>query len=253
MQGVAYILSLRTPKNNLLASYIDGSPTRSCKPYFRWTTHLSGPRDLLCSRRYVRFIPLIAIMLLLLAFFRLGNWTLNPPSCLKAHIDNKTLGSDAGDTLASNISTDWSQYAYVQYATRKAYLCNSLMIFESLRRLGTHAELLLMYPRHWTPGDGTEVGRLLAQAHDLYEAKLLPITLQRHSPGATWADSFTKLLAFNQTRYKRILSLDSDATVLQVRLISRHAVAVRADMKYSQWTNYSSCPLLQSRCHELTG
>ena len=32
---------------------------------------------------------------------------------------------------------------------------------------------------------------------------------------ATWSDSFTKLLAFNQTQYDRVLSLDSDATVLQ--------------------------------------
>lgn len=32
---------------------------------------------------------------------------------------------------------------------------------------------------------------------------------------ATWADSSTKLLAFNQTDYQRVLSLDSDATILQ--------------------------------------
>jgi hypothetical protein len=32
---------------------------------------------------------------------------------------------------------------------------------------------------------------------------------------ATWSQSFTKLLAFNQTQYKRVLSLDSDATLLQ--------------------------------------
>lgn len=35
------------------------------------------------------------------------------------------------------------------------------------------------------------------------------------SDPATWADSFTKLLAFNQTQYERVLSLDSDSTVLQ--------------------------------------
>lgn len=31
---------------------------------------------------------------------------------------------------------------------------------------------------------------------------------------ATWSQSFTKLLAFNQTQYTRVLSLDSDATLL---------------------------------------
>ena len=32
---------------------------------------------------------------------------------------------------------------------------------------------------------------------------------------ATWADSFTKLLAFNQTQYDRVLSIDSDVLLLQ--------------------------------------
>ena len=31
----------------------------------------------------------------------------------------------------------------------------------------------------------------------------------------TWAESFTKLLAFNQTQYSRVLSLDSDSVLLQ--------------------------------------
>lgn len=31
----------------------------------------------------------------------------------------------------------------------------------------------------------------------------------------TWADSYTKLLAFNQTQYSRVLSLDSDSTILK--------------------------------------
>ena len=30
----------------------------------------------------------------------------------------------------------------------------------------------------------------------------------------TWFDSYTKLLAFNQTQYTRVLNIDSDATVL---------------------------------------
>ena len=32
---------------------------------------------------------------------------------------------------------------------------------------------------------------------------------------ATWAESYTKLLAFNQTNYQRVLHLDSDSTILQ--------------------------------------
>ena len=32
---------------------------------------------------------------------------------------------------------------------------------------------------------------------------------------ATWAESYTKLLAFNQTQYDRVLSIDSDSLLLQ--------------------------------------
>ncbi|KAF2715585.1 glycosyltransferase family 8 protein [Pleomassaria siparia CBS 279.74] len=78
------------------------------------------------------------------------------------------------------------------------------MIFESLHRLQAEADLLIMYP-------------LLAQARDLYKAKLVPIQVKtfRNGHDPTWQDSYTKLLAFNQTQYKRVISLDSDATVLQ--------------------------------------
>lgn len=117
----------------------------------------------------------------------------------------------------------WSDFAYVQYVTNGRYLCNSLMIFEALRRFKTRADLLMMYPDYWSvPSHAEEHTRpeskLLAQARDEYGAKLVPIQVRtfvnRKDP--TWQDSYTKLLAFNQTQYKRVISLDSDATVLNV-------------------------------------
>ena len=131
---------------------------------------------------------------------------------------------------------DWSRFAYSQYATDSAYLCNSLMFFESLHRLGSKADRLLMYPSTMTPeANGTSDGRLLLKAQQQYGAKLVPITVQHRLGGdckllplfsttyliltntvpATWSDSYTKLLAFNQTQYDRVLALDSDSTLLQ--------------------------------------
>jgi hypothetical protein len=116
----------------------------------------------------------------------------------------------------------WSDFAYAQYVTNSNYLCNSLMIVEALHRSGTKADRLIMYPEDWhvaeegLPGDSYE-SELLALGRDLYDAKLVPIHVQTFTRGdATWKDSYTKLLAFNQTQYKRIMSLDSDATVRQV-------------------------------------
>lgn len=140
-----------------------------------------------------------------------------------------------------NDAVDWSRFAYVQYATNDAYLCNSVMLFEVLHRLDSKADRLLMYPSDFQieedPNTPSYNGRLLKVARDKYNVKLKAIEVQRRDGGdgkfaitrtnsnakrklmleaATWAESFTKLLAFNQTQYDRVLHLDSDSTVLQV-------------------------------------
>ncbi|KAI1019139.1 hypothetical protein LB503_009255 [Fusarium chuoi] len=131
---------------------------------------------------------------------------------------------------------DWSRFAYIQYVTNEDYLCNSVMIFEALHRLGSKADRLLMYPQEMLDPEAeyssSHGGKLLIRARDEYNVTLQPIEIQ-HRDGQdgtcitmptsrcsltsveTWADSFTKLLAFNQTQYERVLSLDSDSTVLQ--------------------------------------
>ncbi|KAM3420036.1 hypothetical protein BST61_g3346 [Cercospora zeina] len=119
-------------------------------------------------------------------------------------------------------ATDWSQFAYTQYATTEDHLCNSVMIFESLARLDSKADRLLMYREAWSTEIDTTTGRLLLQAREKYGVKLQPVTVQTvpqdstlEEQDLTWADGLTKLLAFNQTQYKRVLSLDSDGTILQ--------------------------------------
>ncbi|KAF2968563.1 hypothetical protein GQX73_g4943 [Xylaria multiplex] len=117
-------------------------------------------------------------------------------------------------------SVDWSRYAYTQYATNKEYLCNSVMIFETLHRLQAKAERVMMYPEKMMNPTETNPesyeAKLLVKARDHYGVKLAPVSVQRRAGGdATWAESFTKLLAFNQTQYLRVLHVDSDATILQ--------------------------------------
>ena len=52
---------------------------------------------------------------------------------------------------------------------------------------------------------------------------------------ATWAESFTKLLAFNQTEYERVLHLDSDSTVLKSLDELFHLPPAIAAMPRSYW------------------
>lgn len=88
------------------------------------------------------------------------------------------------------------------------------MIFEALDRAGAKASRVMMYPEDWTLKGDNHTAQLLRKAQDDYGVQLSPIKVQHLVGDATWAESFTKLLAFNQTQYRRVLSLDSDATVM---------------------------------------
>lgn len=127
-------------------------------------------------------------------------------------------------------ATDWSRFAYCTYATNPDHLCNSLMLLESLHRLGAKVDRLLLYPREWSAeGNSTEAG-LIRKARDEYGVHVEPIGVVHFDGEPTWADGFTKLLAFNQTRYERVLSLDSDGTILQVCRIPPMMSTVRLDL-----------------------
>ena len=76
-------------------------------------------------------------------------------------------------------ATDWSDFAYVQYVTNLPYLCNSVMLFESLHRLGSKADRLLMYPEEMDLTDGSDEGRLLKKVQNEYNAVLQPIEIQK--------------------------------------------------------------------------
>ncbi|KAI9721735.1 MAG: hypothetical protein M1812_002070 [Candelaria pacifica] len=114
---------------------------------------------------------------------------------------------------------DWSRFAYTQYATNEQYLCNSVMIFEALDRLHSKADRLLMFPQEWSGQETMDQTTNLLRKAQSYGAKLQPIEVLRRTSenhgDLTWSESFTKLLAFNQTQYDRVLNLDSDSTILQ--------------------------------------
>jgi hypothetical protein len=78
---------------------------------------------------------------------------------------------------------DWGKFAYIQYVTNEDYLCNSVMAFETLDRLRSRADRLMMYPGEMLAPDAEEsdtvAGQLLIKARDEYNVKLQPIEIQR--------------------------------------------------------------------------
>ncbi|KAH6998865.1 nucleotide-diphospho-sugar transferase [Ilyonectria sp. MPI-CAGE-AT-0026] len=159
------------------------------------------PRSLIASRRY-RWATGAAI-LTVVVFFTLRNFE---------------LFTQREPLFHTTADVDWSRFAYTQYVTNSEYLCNSVMFFEALHRLSSRADRVMMYPSRMlgSDDDDSSDARLLIKARDEFKVKLVPITVQhRDNADTTWADSFTKLLAFNQTQYSRVLSIDSDSILLQ--------------------------------------
>ena len=168
-------------------------------------------RECVVSKVFWRIIILFATILLLLNLLSPAKDTL----ARYGWYSSGSPGSDILDHPPPSSSVDWSEFAYCQYVTNEDYLCNSVMLFESLNRLGAQADCIMMYPQEWIASKDTRTGRLLTKARDEYGVELVPIEVQHFAGDSTWSESFTKLLAFNQTQYKRVLSLDSDSTVLQ--------------------------------------
>ncbi len=166
-----------------------------------------------------------ALLLIIVAsyFYTLISWNLSASPVSLPSIARSAINGIDLDL----VKIDWSRFAYAQYVTTPAYLCNSVMIFESLHRLGARADKLMMYPHQWdvSPENDNFESRMLRKARDEYGVGLAPIeVLRSEDPESTWAECFTKLLVFNQTQYDRLIHLDSDATVRQVRRLSISAL-----------------------------
>lgn len=175
----------------------------------------------LLTSRKVRTLLVVGLLTILALTF--SQLQIVPIPAKLQHLSHKNASTPAATKDHSPVSATaddtvhWSDFAYIQYVTTASYLCNSLMILEALRRHETKADLLMLYPEEW---DATQYqSKLLAQARDVYKAKLVPIQPWKFEDNddRTWQESYTKLLAFNQTQYKRVISLDSDATLLDVR------------------------------------
>ncbi|CAI6339758.1 unnamed protein product [Periconia digitata] len=187
----------------------------------RWSRRFPSPGWPVCS--WILEVGVSGVFLLgtalILVLFLVVYLTALSPSLLKLIVPHVPLH-------INNIRVNWTHSAYIQSITNQNYLCNSVMIMEALHRAGAKADRIMMYPDHWhipKASDSRAVEETqdlqrtewMLRARDEYKAKLVPIRVLSGTQGdPTWRDSFTKLIAFNQTQYKRLLSLDSDATVM---------------------------------------
>ena len=136
------------------------------------------------------------------------------------HASHLTLLPHRTPTHAPSLiykNVDWTRFAYSQYATNSAYLCNAVMIFEALSRLGSKVDRVLIYPQAWDTDIADMDDRdsqLLVKAREWYGVKLMPMEIPKETDDA-WNSSFTKFMAWDMGQYDRVLQLDSDVTVLK--------------------------------------
>ena len=93
----------------------------------------------------------------------------------------QSMGQNLDSDRKAEKGIDWSRFAYVQYVTKLPYLCNSLMLFESLYHLGCKPDRLMMYPSTFSLDSDKTESRLLTKARDEYNVKLKPIDIQRRT------------------------------------------------------------------------
>lgn len=159
------------------------------------------------SWRRSRCLTLVAVALLLLVWYNHRGHDAKPRSRLPNGLD------DTG--------VDWSRFAYTQYATNGAYLCNSVMLFDQLHRLDSRADRVLFYPEEWDTTVESSTDRdsqLLVLARDTLNVKIVPVNMQsvraegreEDNEEETWDFSVNKFLAWNLTQYDRVLHIDSD-------------------------------------------
>ncbi|KAL8665670.1 MAG: hypothetical protein Q9168_007646 [Polycauliona sp. 1 TL-2023] len=189
-----------------------------------------APRSILFRRLRLVYIALAAALLYMLVT---GH---SPLSLLPHRTSDHSLS-----TRYKNVN--WSHYAYFQYATSSAYLCNSVMLFEALHRLGSKADRILLYPKSWDTQIESRSDRdsqLLVKARDWYKVRLVPVdtpvTQDKDEQNGQQDAPFTKFAAWNTGRYRRVLYLSSDVTLLRNLDELFHLPSTPVAMMREHWT-----------------
>ena len=151
-------------------------------------------------------------------------------------------------------SVDWSYYAYSQYATNSAYLCNSVMVFEALDRLGSKADRILLYPEEWDleiTSLSDRDSQLLVKAREWYNVKLVPIQVQKFETNKGWRNGLFSQEAVKQeqstdtrqTAKRRGMNLRPNFSRLVKPNISASCISTPMSLYSSTWTSSFFFPL----------
>lgn len=152
---------------------------------------------------------------------------------------------------------DWSRFAYIQYVTNEDYLCNSVMIFEALHRLGSKADRLLMYPQEMLDPEAeyasSHGGKLLIRARDEYNVTLQPIEIQhRDGQDGTFITMSNLQLSSDFSQKPGPIPSPSSSPSTKPNT-NASSPSTQTAQSSNTWTNSSNFPLVPSPCPAHTG
>lgn len=136
----------------------------------------------------------------------------------RSHI--KFVYPEVINSIYDNINkdeVDWSKYGYVSYATSKNHVCNSFMIMSELNKFGTRAEKVILVKEEFLDPKSDEFDEELPKMAAKHNVILKPVKVIKMDSG-NWVSSYTKLLIFNETKYDRIIYMDSDSILINGNL-----------------------------------
>lgn len=159
-----------------------------------------------------------------------GSWAGSDSQVSSAQLDSEAsstyLDSEVGDStgsksganatltgLVASARTASKRFAYIFYVTSNEYACAALQLIDGLvNRVGMDTSRIDLVMLH-----GANLADVfLRRARDQLNVKTMSVKLlHADATESTWETSLTKLRAFQDWGYDRVVYLDSDAVVMQ--------------------------------------
>lgn len=200
-----------------------GSWPSSNSPKLRWLS--SEPQG---TKRWSKIHERFALLALVCIF---GIWwcTCNSTTLQRLSFYLPTWPFSSSPEI--ELATD--ELAYATYASNTADLCSAVMHFESLHRLSSLPQRLLLYPSSWNTTSDEAATRLLSLAETSYNTTLLPISPKGNPHQSTTLPS-TNLLVLDLS--STILRPFDDITIPPAGGKSKKGRAGRAITLYPSTT-----------------
>lgn len=142
----------------------------------------------------------------------------------RVRIPDEAVSQPPCTTDINDPAINWKKVAHVQYVVSLEDLCKAVMLFSQLKEVSSLASRVLIYPSDWrldasatsdANSNGNHIARVLRYAAEEFSVMLNPTdVLREDSSRSIWGQPYSKFLAYNLTRFDRVIVLGTESIVL---------------------------------------